>query len=252
MNLRYNGTGIRIIPRLSLRYFRHTGEEGMEMNDNRSAYNACVYDEHIVNVLPYYGEYHKQVIDLVKTMGLTAPDWLDTGCGTGTLCATALETLPNARFTLCDPSEKMLNEARAKLKGKDVHFLNVPSGQLPFDAEFDVVTAIQSHHYCRPDERKQAVLGCYRALREGGVFVAFENIRMSTDISDAIALKRWANFLAEHGNSGEDVQMHMDRRGVEIFPITIGQHIALLRECGFSSVNILWVSYLQAGFWAIR
>lgn len=34
------------------------------MNDNKSAYNAGIYNEQIINVLPYYREYHKQVIEL--------------------------------------------------------------------------------------------------------------------------------------------------------------------------------------------
>ena len=82
--------------------------------------------------------------------------------------------------------------------------------------------------------------------------MAFENIRMSSEESDAIALSRWAHFLTEHGNSDEDVQMHINRRGVEVFPITIEEHIKLLRECGFKSVDLLWTSYLQAGFWAVK
>ncbi len=52
---------------------------------------------------------------------------------------------------------------------------------------------------------------------------------------------------------GKDyVKMHIDRRGVETFPITIEQHIDLLRRSGFRSVDILWASYLQAGFMAIK
>lgn len=82
------------------------------MNDNKSAYNAGIYDEHIVNVLPYYREYHKQVIDVAVNMGFKAPQWLDTGCGTGTLAAKALAVIPDACFTLCDPSEKMLVQAK--------------------------------------------------------------------------------------------------------------------------------------------
>ena len=35
-------------------------------NDNRSAYDSNIYDEHIVNVLLYYREYHDQIIDLVR------------------------------------------------------------------------------------------------------------------------------------------------------------------------------------------
>ena len=75
---------------------------------------------------------------------------------------------------------------------------------------------------------------------------------MSTGDSDAIALARWARFLGEHENSAEDVQMHIDRRGTEVFPITIEEHINTLRKCGFKSVDLLWTSFLQAGFWALK
>ena len=222
------------------------------MNDNKSAYNAGIYDERIVNVLPYYREYHKQVIDVAVNMGFKAPQWLDTGCGTGTLAAKALEVIPDVCFTLCDPSENMLAQAKEKLQYKNIRFLNVPSDKLEFNNEFDVVTAIQSHHYFDEAGRELAVKNCHRALKEGGVFMTFENIRMDTDESDTIALKRWVRFLEEHGNSSDDVRMHIERRGVEVFPITIEKHIELLKKTGFRSVNILWSSYLQAGFWAIK
>ena len=222
------------------------------MKDNKSAYNSNIYDDKIVNVLPYYREYHGQIIDLVKNMGFKHPDWLDTGCGTGTLARRVLEDMGDVKFTLCDPSEKMLEQAKHKLTGKNIRYFNISSQQLMFESEFDVVTAVQSHHYLQPGERKDAVSKCYRALKENGVFIAFENIRMSTDRSDAIALSRWARFLSDHGNSAEDVQMQLARRGTEVFPITIEEHIKLLRECGFRSVDLLWTSYLQAGFWAVK
>ena len=145
-----------------------------------------------------------------------------------------------------------LAEAKEKLSGADIRYFNISSQQLSFESEFDVVTAVQSHHYLQPEERTEAVSKCYHALRENGVFITFENIRMSADSSDAIALSRWAQFLTDHGNSKEDVQMHLNRRGVEVFPITIEEHIRLLRECGFRSVDLLWTSYLQAGLWAVK
>jgi len=123
--------------------------DNMSKIDNASAYDSGIYDSNIVNVLPYYTEFHAQVMDLVKTMGLNAPEWLDTGCGTGTLALRALSENNSIRFTLADPSAQM-------------------------------------------------------------------------------------------------------RRGVEVFPITIEEHLKLLKECGFTSVNVLWQSYLQAGFWAIK
>lgn len=222
------------------------------MIDNRSAYNSNVYDANIINTLPYYREYHNQIMDLVRAMGLKDISWLDTGCGTGTLCSRVLEERDDVRFTLCDPSEQMLERAKEKLQGRDIRFLNVQSQDLTFDSEFDVVTAVQCHHYLKPDARRTAVMNCCRALKENGVFVTFENIKMTTGESDSIALKRWENFLSDHLNDPEKVAHHMNRRGVEVFPITIEEHIKLLRECGFKSVDVLWTSYLQAGFWAIK
>ena len=105
----------------------------MSKIDNASAYDSGIYDSNIVNVLPYYTEFHAQVMDLVKAMGL----------------------------------------------------------------------------------------------------------------------KRWENFLSKSFDN-EEVKRHIDRRGVEVFPITIEEHLKLLKECGFTSVNVLWQSYLQAGFWAIK
>ena len=222
------------------------------MKDNKSAYNSKVYDENIASTLPYYHEYNNQILDLVKAMGTQNIDWLDTGCGTGTLASEVLKCRDDVRFTLCDPSEQMLNIAKEKLQGRNIRVFNIPSQKMTFDSEFDVVTAVQSHHYLKSDERRIAVEKCFHALKSTGVFITFENIRMTTETSDKIALKRWENFLSEHLKDPEVVKMHIERRGVEVFPITIEDHIKLLREAGFKSVDILWTSYLQAGFWAMK
>ena len=115
-----------------------------------------------------------------------------------------------------------------------------------------IVTAIQSHHYYDVETRDIAVRKCYRALVKGGIFMTFENIKMSTEESDAIALNRWGQFLLDHGWTPEEVKAHQARRGVEMFPITIEQHLEMIKNAGFKSVNILWASYMQAGFWAVK
>ena len=158
----------------------------------------------------------------------------------------------DVRFTLADPSVGMLEKAKEKLSGRDVEFINQSSLEISFTDEYDIVTAVQSHHYLQKDERKRAVKNCYEALKESGLFVTFENICMSDPKSDEIAMRRWVAFLEEHGNTPEEVQVQKDRRGVETLPITIEEHINLLRDCGFRSVDMLWTSYLQAGFWAIK
>ncbi len=220
--------------------------------DNSSAHNSDAYDGRIRSVLPYYEEYHGQIIDLVNAAKPGPVSWLDTGCGTGTLAARVLESRDDVKFTLCDPSDGMLKIAEKKLEGKNVKFEKLSSGELQYDSEFDVVTAVQCHHYLQMQEREKAVRNCRRALKEGGIFIAFENIRMTTGKSEEISLKRWKDYLEKHGNTPGEIDNQIKRRGSEVLPITIREHMELLEKCAFSSVNILWASYLQAGLWAIK
>lgn len=223
------------------------------MKDNSSAFNSTIYDSKVNAVLPYYTEYNKQILDLAEVFGIEYSKWLDTGCGTGNLAMLAAEKFGDVKFTLCDPSAEMLEAAKLKLADIDnVEFRNISSQELDYKNQFDIVTAVQSHHYLNADERKKAVRNCYDALKEGGTFVVFENIAMSTEKSERLAIERWKNYMLAHGRSKEQTENHMKRRGTELFPITIEEHIGLLREIGFKSVDLLWSSYLQAGFFAIK
>jgi tRNA (cmo5U34)-methyltransferase len=117
---------------------------------------------------------------------------------------------------------------------------------------FDVVTAILSHHYLDPAGRREAVAACRELLAPGGVFVSFEIVRPADDAALALAKRCWAAWQVEQGRSPGEAQAHVDRLGREVFPITIEEHLALLREVGFATCGLLWFSYSQAGFWAMR
>ena len=222
------------------------------MKDNLSAYNSNDYDSRVRSVLPYYDEFHKQAISLVEAMGFEEINWLDTGCGTGTLAQLAVNELDNiASFTLCDPSAEMLRAAVTKTESR-FNYYNVSSEEMTFKEEFDVVTAIQSHHYLYSEGRKTATEHCYNALTEGGVYISFENIMFSDSKADLIGEQRWRYFLEARQKSSDEINAHLSRRNRDFFPITIEEHLSLLRECGFRTANLFWLSYLQAGFFAIK
>jgi tRNA (cmo5U34)-methyltransferase len=56
----------------------------------------------------------------------------------------------------------------------------------------------------------------------------------------------------EQGKSREETEGHISRYGKDYFPITIEEHLRLLRESGFRVVEMLWFSNTQAGFWAMK
>ncbi|MGE5372774.1 MAG: class I SAM-dependent methyltransferase [Solirubrobacterales bacterium] len=224
------------------------------MSDNQTAHNAGEYDELIGRTIPNYEAFHAETLDLVRTAKPDAKAWLDTGCGTGTLVERASVLFPEARFVLADPSVDMLAIAQVKLAAQPgLELVNLETRELAFpENRFDVITAIQCHHYLDREQRRLAVDQCFRMLKTGGLFVLFENIRPLTLAGTEIGLKRWAAFQAACGKPRDEADAHMTRFDREYFPITVEEHLALLRAAGFSAVELLWVSQMQAGFYAFK
>jgi tRNA (cmo5U34)-methyltransferase len=230
----------------------------MTKTDNTTPYNAVDYDAGVRKVMPFYDPFHEQAIDLVRTVVPQPRLWLDTGCGTGRLAGQAMAEFPGTRFVLADPSEAMLDQARRRLQGAGadrVSFVHSPtcatlgasSGGSP-----DVITAMMCHHYAQPGERRQMTQACYDLLAEGGVYVTFENCRPDSQEATRIGLQRWWRFQQNAGRDDSTIEQHLGRFDTEYFPITVSEHLQVLRDCGFRITQLLWYSHIQAGFYAVK
>jgi len=225
--------------------------------DNSTSHLAAVYNTQVRSTIPYYDAFHEATINLIKATRIEPKKWLDTGCGTGTLVQKALPIFPETLFILADPSREMLKNAERKLANISngrVQFLDPVSTQnLPKRMDNpDVITAIQSHHYISRDERIRATEVCFELLTSRGVYVTFENISPLTNEGIKIGKENWKNFQLGNGRDLATVQKHMARFDFEYHPITIEEHLSLLRKVGFSTVEMLWYSYMQAGFYAVK
>lgn len=224
------------------------------VDDNTTSHQASNYDEEIAATLPCLALFHQATINLVRATGVAASRWLDTGCGTGTLAVLAHDTFPGTRFMLADPSPAMLQAAQEKLDGiNSVDFEPGGTGDLTLpDDTFDVITAIQCHHYLDPAGRAVATGNCLRMLRPGGVYVTFENVRPLTPQGVQVGLSMWGDYQTGAGKTPAQAAEHAGRFDTGYHPITIAQHLDLLHQTGFTVAEVLWVSYMQAGFWGLK
>jgi tRNA (cmo5U34)-methyltransferase len=225
----------------------------MQPIDNPTAHASAEYDSQVGKTIPYYDAFHHETINLVAAYNPQAHVWVDTGGGTGALIEQAYDRFPATRFYLADPAAAMLAQAGGRLFGKQRVTIMEPvdSQHLKVAEPVDVVTAIQAHHYMRPAERTTATRNCRELLREGGLFVTFENIRPATHEGTEIAKKIWANFQIGQGRSSATAQDHLARFGVDYFPLTTEEHLQMLTDCGFRVVELLWYAVMQAGFYCI-
>lgn len=221
-------------------------------NDNTTPMSAKEYDQKINQNIPYYSEFYSQTLDVVEQCNFGKIDWLDLGCGTGSLEELALRKFPAANFVLVDPSEKMIEQAKKKLKNDSIQYICEGSSSIRFSSCFDVVTAIQSHHYMHEEERRKATECVYNALKKGGIYISFENIIPEDEEIKKFELLRWGRYQQRHGKTEEEAREHNARCGKNYFPLTAAQHIQLLKEVGFSKVHIFWCSYMQMGIFGIK
>jgi tRNA (cmo5U34)-methyltransferase len=123
------------------------------------------------------------------------------------------------------------------------------SQDLPDIGPFEVITAVQCHHY---GGRDAAVKRCFELLGEKGVLVVFENVRAETDEGHAVQRARWAEWQRAQGRDEETVKKHLAREGTQFHPIRPSEHLDLLKRTGFRVVELFFRAYGQAGFYAVR
>lgn len=224
----------------------------MDKNNNPAAFDAAEYDEKIKKTLPYYDEFFSQIISAVKTFAGSSVDWLDVGCGTGRMYAEAVGKIPISRFVFCDCSAEMLKIAESRFYGSGREFLLKDMREMSFTDEFDIITSVQAMHYLKPGQRYSAVKNCFNALKPYGIFINFENFSPDSKAGEKIAMERWRAYQLENGKSETECAGHLSRYKKEYFPITVSEQLEIMKNAGFTAAEILWLSYMQAGFIGIK
>lgn len=225
----------------------------MFRSDNKTPHTAITYDAEVRKTLPYYDSFHDETLNIIKASHIAPKVWLDTGCGTGTLAQKAAALFPQTRFVLVDPSPEMLTAAKERLASyTNIKYIEAPTEKLNLNTQFDIITAIQAHHYSSIAEREKATSVCFDLLKTGGIYVTFENTRPFTEQGTEIGKENWKNFQTRNGRDPATAEAHMKRFGKEYYPITVEEHLALLRKTGFRVVELLWFAYMQSGYYCIK
>lgn len=222
------------------------------MKDNVSAFHSKEYDKKIKQTIPYYEDIYQQVIDIIQSLNITNITWLDIGCGTGKMAEEALKQCDIKSLVLCDTSLEMIHICENKFPFRQIKTIKKSIQELVYKEEFDVITTIQVNHYLKWEDRVLALQNCYRALKQNGVFITFENFAPSSETIKNIFLKRWKNYQIKNGKSEKESEQHINRYGVEYYPISIYDHVDVMKQCGFEYVEVFWISYLQIGLLGIK
>lgn len=220
------------------------------MNDIGQAFNAGAarYDTARRQLVPCLDEYYAAAVASAPFAADAALRILDLGAGTGLLAQCFLDAFPNARLTLIDLSDQMLQVAHERFAAMPaVSYRIADYAREPLPSEFDlVISGLSIHHLSDPDKR--GLFGkIFAALRPGGAFINADQVLGPTSEAESKYRAEWLRQVKAKKVSEADLAAALQRMTHDRMA-TLSAQLAWLGDAGFVQVDCVYKNWSFAVF----
>lgn len=200
------------------------------------------YDSQRKMLIPCFDEFYGICVSVADADN-EAPKILDIGAGTGLLSSFVLNRYPNARITLIDISEKMLEVAQKRFIGNEnVKYIVDDYTKLKLLEEYDMVVSALSIHHLEDSVKKELYRKCYSVLKPNGIFINADQVIGETSYIDSLNKKRWKESIEKSGLPKNEILSAYERMKLDK-EAPLNQQLEWLREIGFQDVSCIYKYY---------
>jgi tRNA (cmo5U34)-methyltransferase len=205
------------------------------------------YDRARRRLVPGFDDFYRAAIDLIRFPPESPLKVLDLGAGTGLMAAFIAYSFPNARITMVDISNEMLERARARfeLPGERFRFEVSDYGVDRIQEKYDAVVSALSIHHLSDEQKRSLFDRIYGALNDGGVFVNAEQFRCSTPERHQFHHERWVTRVRELGVDDRDLAAALERMKFDR-AATLEDQLEWLRAAGFRDIDCAYKNLIFA------
>jgi tRNA (cmo5U34)-methyltransferase len=220
----------------------------MEIEKIKDRFNlvAQKYDEQRRFFIPCFDDYYQTSLSFLSKVRPDFKSILDLGAGTGLLTKYLYEKFPNAKFTLVDVSEQMIDIAKQRFENKDNfnfvitdYLKELPSNQ------FDLITSALSIHHLDNDSKAFLYSSIYNKLPDKGCFINLDQFNAATGLMNDYYNQYWYDYIEQSAIFDKERDLWLQRRELDK-ENTISETLVLLRQLGFKHVECIY-SYMKFG-----
>jgi ubiquinone/menaquinone biosynthesis C-methylase UbiE len=203
------------------------------------------YTHDMIGCVPHY---LKLMVCFTQALpkGFNPESILDLGCGNGNVTSKLLQAFPNAKYTLLDASQEMLNLCQQQFKNYRIEYTASYFQDYDFKANsYDLVVAGFSLHHCDSEEKKALFKKINRSLKKGGVFSCTDLMISKDNPEHPKLLEDWKIFVNSNFPDGEKWDWLQEHYNEFDKPDDYKDQIEWLKDAGFTSIEIT----TKKGYW---
>lgn len=201
--------------------------------------NALSYDNQRKKLIPCFDDFYSIPVSILNLKRET-PTVLDIGAGTGLFSSFVKEKYPNARMTLIDLSEKMMDVAKERFNHyEDIQYVVSDYTEYEFKQKFDLIISSLSIHHLSDEEKRKLYKTSFSLLADDGIFINADQVLGSTPCIEKLYKDDWKNKIEQSGLSKEEIEAAYDRTNLDQMA-TLEEQIGWLKESGFVDVDCIY------------
>jgi tRNA (cmo5U34)-methyltransferase len=211
------------------------------------------YDRARRRLVPGFDDFYRAAIDLIQFPRESSLKVLDLGAGTGLMAAFIAYSFPNARITMVDISNEMLERARARfeLAGPRFRFEVSDYGVDRIQEKYDVIVSALSIHHLSDEQKRSLFRRIHGALNDDGVFVNAEQFRCATPERHKFHHERWITRVRELGVDDRDLAAALERMKFDR-AATLEEQLEWMREAGFRDIDCAYKNLIFAVYCGLK
>jgi tRNA (cmo5U34)-methyltransferase len=220
----------------------------MEIEKIKDRFNlvAQKYDEQRRFFIPCFDDYYQTSILFLSKIRPDFKTILDLGAGTGLLTKYLYEKFPNAKYTLVDASEQMIDIAKQRFENMDNFSFVISdySKELPSN-QFDLITSALSIHHLENDSKSVLYSNIYNNLPDNGCFINLDQFNAASDLLNNYYNQYWYDYIGQSAILEKERDLWLQRRELDR-ENTIEESVVLLKQLGFKHVECIY-RYMKFG-----